>query len=90
MRPGFDEYKSVSKGKQLVGAEIGVYRGIHSLELLDNISNIKKLYLVDNYTKEWNEGNAYVDAVARLHPYREQVTWLLDDSVNVILSRWLS
>ena len=39
--------------KPLIGAEIGVFRGVHAVLILRGIPQIKKLYLVDPYTKFW-------------------------------------
>ena len=36
--------------KEIVGAEIGVCEGAHAFDMLDNIKNISKLYLVDNFS----------------------------------------
>lgn len=44
MRPAIEQIK----GKNLIGAEIGVWRGTHAIEILNNL-DIKKLYLVDPY-----------------------------------------
>jgi len=37
----------------LVGAEVGVFRGIHSASILREMPQVKKLYLVDPYKKYW-------------------------------------
>ena len=46
------------KGKDLIGVEIGVYKGEHAKWMLKN-KDIKKLYLVDPYENylDWNVEN---------------------------------
>ena len=48
------------KGDNLVGAEIGVYKGAHAESLLENLS-MKKLYLIDSYCiyDEFDEGKKH-------------------------------
>jgi predicted O-methyltransferase YrrM len=46
------------KGNNLIGAEIGIYKGEHALSLLENL-NIKKLYLIDPYSDYGEENEDY-------------------------------
>jgi len=50
------------KGDELIGVEIGVYKGEHAESLLTNLS-IKKLYLIDPYSlyEEYEEGKNHYD-----------------------------
>lgn len=47
-RPSIKFMKSYFKGKEVVGAEIGIYTGGNAKSILQTL-NIKKLYLVDAY-----------------------------------------
>ncbi len=38
--------------ENLVGAEIGVYKGRNALEMLENL-DIKKIYLIDNWSRKY-------------------------------------
>lgn len=80
-------------GRDLVGAEIGVYKAEHALSLLTNLS-IKRLYLIDPYEmyESYAEGHrhygtdqaplsvAEVEARERLRPYEDKIVWLKDFS----------
>jgi len=61
------------KGNNLIGAEIGVYRGKHAKSMLDT-EKIKKLYLIDPYEK-YSETNDLKD----LKETREKAYNLLKD-----------
>ena len=84
-------------GSDLVGVEIGVYKGEHSLSLLSNLS-IKRLYLVDCYEmyEAYAEGHrhygvdqaplsvAEIEAKERLKSYDKNIVWIKDFSGNAI------
>jgi hypothetical protein len=60
-------------GKEnLVGVEIGVYKGRNAKEILDNL-DIKKLYLVDNWSRKYG-GEEKCKAV--LKEYLHKIVWL--------------
>lgn len=77
------------KGGDLVGCEIGVYKGNHSESLLAS-SSIKKLYLIDPYDMYENyiEGHAHYgvdqaplseaekEAMSRLSSYNDRTVWI--------------
>jgi len=85
------------KGKNLVGVEIGVYKGEHAGSLLRNLS-IKKLYLIDPYIlyKEYKYGKkhygveqeplniAAVKAKNKLNRYSNKVFWIKKKSEDAI------
>ena len=82
------------KGKKnLVGVEVGVYRGQHAREMLTDL-DIKKLYLVDPWQKydEYKEkklGNqleeAYYDSKKLLKEFDDgRVVWLKGFSVDIV------
>ncbi len=50
MRPSLDFVKERFKGP-IIGAEVGVARGGNALSILQNMPNVKLLYLVDPYIK---------------------------------------
>ena len=77
------------KGENLIGAEIGVYKGEHAESLLENLS-IKKLYLIDPYElyDEFKEGKRHYgvdqdslkiaeeEARRRLENYSDRIVWV--------------
>jgi len=52
IRPTIEEVRKQNK-KDIVGVEIGVYKGLNSLSILNNL-DIKRLYLIDCY-KSYDE-----------------------------------
>ncbi len=76
-------------GRDLIGVEIGVYKGAHAESLLTHL-DIKTLYLVDPYElySEYEEGQnhygvdhaplhlAKKEAMDRLAPYAGRLTWM--------------
>lgn len=75
--------KHYYKNKPLVGAEVGVQHGAHSLNILKNL-NVKKMYLIDPYT--WYDGiddgkntkhNSFKqDAHRRMKPYGDKIVFI--------------
>lgn len=51
----FDIFLKENYKELLIGVEIGVETGFHAKSLLDNINNIKMLYLIDPY-EEYQDG----------------------------------
>lgn len=79
--------------KGLIGAEIGVLRGEHALEMFHEL-DIAELYLVDPYLPYiWNwevKGSKEVlatfrEALERLKPYEKKIRWLITPSVQASL-----
>lgn len=84
-------------GGGVIGCEIGVYKGSHSLSLLKTLS-IKKLYLIDPYDMydEYSEGylhygvdhaplsEAQKEAIIKLKNYKDQIIWLNQLSKDAI------
>jgi len=84
-------------GENLIGAEIGVYKGEHSLSLLKNLS-IKKIYLIDPYFlyEEYSEGKKHFsdsdsslefaksEAKKRLENFEEKIEWVEELSSNCL------
>lgn len=84
-------------GNQLVGVEIGVYKGEHAESLLSNL-NIKRLYLVDPYEiyEQYVEGRSHygVDqdplylakqaAFSRLSSHSEKISWVFKQSLDAL------
>ena len=70
----------------IVGAEIGVFKGLNSLDILNCIPKIKRLYLVDPYeyfTENWDFESEYLKAakmVAKenLKAYESKIVWIHD------------
>jgi hypothetical protein len=63
MRPMISFVKEVWAETPLIGAEIGVYRGEHSEEILNNIK-IEKLYAIDPWI-EYKDGNLFKKKVSK-------------------------
>lgn len=86
------------KGKDLIGAEIGVYKGEHAESLLENLS-IKKLYLIDPYKlyDEYDEGKKHYgidqdpldlverEAQKRLEKYSDKIIWVKKMSTDALI-----
>jgi hypothetical protein len=86
MRNGLQVLKDKNLS-QLVGVEIGVWRGHNALNILQNL-DIKMLYLVDSYIAypEYNlmEINSHTnmdenekEARELLKPYEDRITWII-------------
>lgn len=79
--------------KNLIGAEIGVYRGQHVKEMLISL-DIKKLYLIDSweYYSKYNEekikdkiSEAYADAKELLKEFNDgKLVWIKDYSIEAV------
>ena len=87
-RPGIWQVKRRLKGP-IVGCEVGVFKGIHALQMLQTLPNLIRLYLVDPYTRYTgykdfqSPGNqllqgAEEEAHIRLQPYRDRIIWVRD------------
>lgn len=67
-------------GHGLMGAEIGVFKGVHARSMLQNLK-LNKLYLVDPYLPYFQKGEwinpFWAKSTARhvLKPFRNQVVW---------------
>lgn len=97
LRPMSNFMKKYFEGKELVGIEIGVEYGEHSLQILKNL-NIKKLYLIDPYNlnkeyvefdrsmrtkKSQNDAEKYAKKI--LKKYKNKIVWIKkisDDAVK--------
>jgi len=55
---GAIEFLKETFNKKLIGAEIGVEAGVHSLEIMRNL-NMEKLYLIDVWGRYKQENNYY-------------------------------
>lgn len=86
---------------KLVGCEIGVYKGLHALSLLETME-IERLYLIDPYEmyEKYLEGHAHYgvdqvplsaaqqEAIDRLKNYDDKIVWLnllSEDAVKNII-----
>ncbi|MEP6663529.1 MAG: class I SAM-dependent methyltransferase [Verrucomicrobiota bacterium] len=84
-------------GKNLVGVEIGVYKGHHAESLLKNLQ-VQHLYLIDPYSlyETYDEGRKHYgidqdtlelakqESEERLAPYNDRVTWILKQSTAAL------
>jgi hypothetical protein len=64
MRPAMRFVKSVFGDREIIGAEVGVFRARHAAQILNRMPTVKMLYLIDPY--EVYEG--YDDANMHLVP----------------------
>lgn len=84
-------------GKNLIGVEIGVYKGEHAKSLLEHL-NIQRLYLIDPYEmyETYNEGRVHYgvdqdplslvkqEALQRLAPHVERLSWVFKQSTDAV------
>ncbi len=76
-------------GKDLVGVEIGVFKGENAFEMLRSMP-IKMLYLVDRYIFDETYKLSYIkdmvpvkaEALSRLEKFKERIKWLFIDSLE--------
>jgi len=59
--------------KAIVGAEVGVETGLHALDILQNMPNIRLLYLVDPYLEYPPYKN---DTKKKLFPFNNRIWWI--------------
>ena len=86
-------YIKASQKKQLIGAEIGVFKGHHAVSMLSYLP-LKKLYLVDPYRSYVQDGvlinpiAAQRIAIQSLRKFEDRVTWIqsieLPDNLDFI------
>lgn len=84
-RPTMREVKRRFRGP-IVGAEIGVFKGLNSLDILNCIPNIERIYLVDPYeyfTDKWDYESEYLKAAKmiakkNLEAYSSKIVWIQD------------
>jgi len=79
------DYYQGTKGEGLLtGVEIGVQYGKNAKNILDNLP-VKKLYLIDPYLKNGNNGideHTKVDTINRLVKHKSKITWIFKKSSN--------
>jgi hypothetical protein len=78
------------KTEDLVGVEVGVFRGVNTIYLLEDLP-IKKLYLVDNYKPYWDGGSNhysqetmdayYGDAIMAMEHHFGKTMFIVKDSI---------
>jgi len=84
MRPCIEFVKKRFQGEDVIGAEIGVYRGDNAFNILTNLSNVSLLFLIDPYERYegWKDSirkmieGARKIAEDRLAPFSERVKWV--------------
>jgi hypothetical protein len=83
---------ALRQAKNLIGAEVGVRIGRHAEVILD-LLDIKKLYLIDPYTpyieqsREWklHETHEWLkDAKKKLLHYEDKISWLIKTSAEAV------
>jgi predicted O-methyltransferase YrrM len=81
---GLVEPISQLTGRELVGVEIGVCLGVTTEALLKQISNIKKIYAVDNYPAfiDWNGGDINEERQALMKQYAKDLLTPFGDKVE--------
>lgn len=58
----------------LIGAEVGVYRGVHAATMLVRLAGLQHLYLVDPYPGKFAEFKS--DGIANLSSFGDRKTWI--------------
>lgn len=82
------------KGRDLIGVEIGVYKGEHAIMMLDNLS-IEHLYLIDPYETYNEVTHKEVYSKAKIEEAREiainkiaedgdKITWIFEESAKAL------
>jgi hypothetical protein len=87
-RPFTYYLKKVYKKTDLIGAEIGIYKGSHSINLIENLP-IKCIYLVDPFTNEYTVKQTdmnliYDTAMENLAPYKDKFVMVRKKSQEVV------
>jgi hypothetical protein len=92
-RQAIIEAKKVFGNKKIVACEVGVFEGEHAFQMLKNL-NIKKLYLVDPYSKysDYEKSGSYklIDnakskAKKKLLGFGDKVCWIEKFSDDALL-----
>jgi len=81
----------------VIGAEVGVYKGENAERILKKYPNIKHLYLIDSYIVDIktdygrysdydgiNLDDAYKDAKQKTDPWKEKVTFITKKSLDAL------
>ena len=68
------EFAKKTLGKDLIVAEIGVDKGEHAKDILENWDEIKVLHLIDNYALDWNN-SIYTEAVKNTQKFSHKIQW---------------
>jgi len=86
MRSAIKAVRRIFGEREIVGAEVGVFEGRNAKDMLDNLPNLKKLYLIDPYeqyegwmTDGWYDKILQAKEVAlkTLEPYNERIRWVM-------------
>ena len=86
MRPAI-KYISENYKDPLIGAEVGVFRAQNALNILQNLPQVKKLYLIDPYTPFWVYTKSWLNhlpaakdtAIKNLDPINpDRYTWIYE------------
>jgi hypothetical protein len=73
MRAALEMARVHLAGQDVIGVEVGVLRGEHSLEILKEWPEVRLLHLVDNYCE--NNIHELDDAKKRLKDYEKKIVW---------------
>lgn len=92
MKPYINKLIEYYQYKEIIGVEIGVYKGFNAKDILDYL-NIKMLYLIDPYLgyKEENKdrcqdyiNNAKNEMLVRMKPYKNKIKLIYKKSNKAI------
>ena len=75
METPFSKFVKDNTKGELTGVEIGVFKGINAVYLLEDLP-IKELYLVDNYKPYWDGGC--------FHYFQEEMDRFYAEAINVV------
>lgn len=93
MRNAMRAVKSRFGDKEIIGAEIGVFRGQNAKDILSSLPNVKLLYLIDPYDayEGWEDSFSSViegakeEALRTLKPFKDRIVWIFkktEDSIE--------
>ncbi len=79
-RKAMDFVKQKFGNETIIGAEVGVWKGDNAVNILENMPNVRLLYLVDPYpdrrpkSKDWRPFKAI--AKKKLAPFNSRIRWI--------------
>ncbi len=69
MRPALEWIRALYQDEEIVGAEVGVFRGRHACQILNRMPQVRLLYLVDPYELYEGYEDANMGLVLRAKEY---------------------
>lgn len=88
MRTNMQKVKDFFEGKSICGCELGVDVGNHAREILMQLPNLEKLFLVDSYQRHHKYSPHFEShglAREKLAQWKDKIEWILWDTVTASL-----